>query len=77
MRLLSNMLRISSNTFRLCVIGHSLIPSDIQITDLPNVNVSVLRYPGATVDSLIRELDSICFWIRRHDGIILCMGVTT
>ena len=44
------------------------------VTDLPNVDVSVLRYPGATVDSLIRELDSTCFWIHRHDGIILCIA---
>ena len=67
---------MASSHFSVCVIGHSLLPTTVPLTQLPsvNVNLTVLRYPGATIDSLTRELDAINFWSRQYDGIILCIG---
>ena len=60
--------------FHLCVIGHSLVPATVRLTELPNVRVTVLRFPGATVDSLTSQLTFLRLWIRHYDGIILCIG---
>ena len=55
---------MNANTFHLCVVGHSLVPSTVQLTDLPGVRVTVLRFPGATVDSLTNQLTFLRFWVR-------------
>ena len=56
-----------------CVLGHSLVPSDLVIT-VPNVNLEVLRYPGATIPSITVKLTEIDFWTRNYDGIIVLIG---
>ena len=58
---------------RVCVIGHSLVPSAIQL-NVPSVQLEIIRHPGATINSLTDKLADINFWSRRYDGIILCIG---
>ena len=65
---------MAASPFSVCVIGHSLVPTTVTLTNLPSVNLTVLRYPGATIDSLVLQLDAINFWSRQYDGIILCIG---
>ena len=61
------------NMFRICVIGHSLGPTSLPLANLSEVHVDILRYPGATINSLTDRLN-IDFWTRQYDGIILCIG---
>ena len=58
---------------RVCVIGHSLIPTTIPLNS-PSVQLEIIRYPGETIVSLTDKLSDIDFWTRRYDGIILCNG---
>ena len=58
---------------RVCVIGHSLVPTTIPLNS-PSVQLEIIRYPGATIVSLTDKLSDIDFWTRRYDGIILCIG---
>ena len=58
---------------RVCVVGHSLVPSAIPL-NLPSVQLDIIRHPGATINSLTDRLNDIDFWSRRYDGIILCIG---
>ena len=58
---------------RVCVIGHSLIPSAIPL-DLPSVQLDIILHPGVTINSLTDKLTDINLWSRRYDGIILCIG---
>ena len=62
------------NMFRICVIGHSLVPTSIPLASLSGVHADILRYPGATINSLTDGLNNIDFWTRHYDGIILCIG---
>ena len=57
---------------RVCVIGHSLVPSVIPL-NVPSVQLDIIRHPGATINST-DKLTDINFWSRRYDGIILCIG---
>ena len=59
--------------FRICVIGHSLGPTSLPLANLSEVHVDILRYPGATINSLTDRLN-IDFWTQQYDGIILCIG---
>ena len=56
---------------RVCVIGHSLIPTAIPL-NVPSVQLDIIRHPGATINSLTDKLTDFDFWSRRYDGIILC-----
>ena len=58
---------------RVCVIGHSLVPTAIPLIS-PSVQLEIIRHPGATIASLTDRLTDINFWTRRYDGIILCIG---
>ena len=58
---------------RVCVIGHSLVPSTIPL-NVPSVQLDIIRHPGATINSLTDKLTDINFWSRHYDGIILCIG---
>ena len=58
---------------RVCVIGHSLIPSTIPL-NVPSVQLDIIRHPGTTINFLTDKLTDINFWSRRYDGIILCIG---
>ena len=58
---------------RVCVVGHSLVPSAIPL-NVPSVQLDIIRHPGATISSLTSRLNDIDFWSRRYDGIILCIG---
>ena len=58
---------------RVCVIGHSLVPTAI-LLNIPSVRLDIIRHPGATINSLTDKLTDINFWTRRYDGIILCIG---
>ena len=58
---------------RVCVIGHSLLPSSIPL-NVPSVQLYIIRHPGETINSLTDKLTDIDFWSRRYDGIILCTG---
>ena len=58
---------------RVCVIGHSLVPSAIPL-NVPSVQLDIIRHPGATINSLTDKLTDINFWSRRYDSIILCIG---
>ena len=58
---------------RVCVIGHSLVPTAIPLNVL-SVQLDIIRHPGVTIDSLTGKLTDINFWTRRYDGIILCIG---
>ena len=58
---------------RVCVIGHSLVPSAIPL-NVPPVQLDIIHHPGATINSLTDKLTDINFWYRRCDGIILCIG---
>ena len=62
------------NMFRICVIGHSLVPTSIALANLSGVHVDIIRYPGATINSLTDRLNNINFWTRQYYGIILCIG---
>ena len=66
-------MHLSSNMLRVCVIGHSLVPTAIPL-NVPSVQLDIIRHPGATVDSLTDKLTDINFWTRRYDSIILCIG---
>ena len=55
---------------RVCVIGHSLIPSAIPL-HVPSVQLDIIRHP---INSLTDNLTDINFWSRRYDGILLCIG---
>ena len=57
---------------RVCVIGHSLMPSAIPLT-IPSVQLDIVCHPGATINSLTDKLTDINFWSRRYDSIILCI----
>ena len=57
---------------RVCVVGHSLVPSVIPF-NVPSVQLDIIRHPGATISSLTNRLNDIDFWSRRYDGIILCI----
>ena len=58
---------------RVCVIGHSLVPTAIPLNS-PSVQLEIIRHPGATIASLTDRLTDINFWTRHYDGIILCIG---
>ena len=58
---------------RVCVIGHSLVPSAIPF-NVPSVQLDIVCRPGVTINSLTDKLTDINFWSRRYDGIILCIG---
>ena len=58
---------------RLCVLGHSLVPTSI-LLNFSTVQLEILRYPGATITSLTDKLTDLDLWTRRYDGIILCIG---
>ena len=58
---------------RVCVLGHSLVPTSIPLNS-PTVQLEILRYPGATIATLTDKLSDLDFWTRRYDGIILCIG---
>ena len=58
---------------RVCVLGHSLVPTSIPLKS-STVQLEILRYPGATIVSLTDKLTDLDFWTRRYDGIILCIG---
>ena len=58
---------------RVCVIGHSLVPSAIPL-NVPSVQLDIIRHPGATINSLTDKLTDINFWSQRYDGIFLCIG---
>ena len=58
---------------RVCVIGHSLVPTAIPLNS-PTVQLEIIRHPGGTIASLTDRLTDINFWTRRNDGIILCIG---
>ena len=58
---------------RVCVLGHSLIPTSIPLNS-STVQLEILHYPGATIVSLTDKLTDLDFWTRRYDGIILCIG---
>ena len=58
---------------RVCVIGHSLVPSAIPL-NVPSVQLDISRLPGAIINSLTDRLTDIKFWSRHYDGIILCIG---
>ena len=60
--------------FRICVIGRSLVPTSVPLANLSEVHIDILRYPGATINSLTDGLNNIDFWTRQYDGIILCIG---
>ena len=57
---------------RVCVVGHSLIPSAIPL-NIPSVQLDIIHHPGATINSLTDRLNDIDFWSRRYDGMILCI----
>ena len=61
------------NMLRVCVIGHSLVPTTIPLNS-PSVQLVIIRYPGATIVLLTDKLSDIDFWTLRYDGIILCIG---
>ena len=58
---------------RVCVVGHSLVPTPIPLS-VPPVQLDIIRHPGASISSLTSRLNDIDFWSRRYDGIILCIG---
>ena len=60
--------------FRVALVGHSLLPTNVNFSNLHNVTVEVYRFPGATIDRLTHELTEIDFWTKRYDGVILCIG---
>ena len=60
--------------FQICVIGHSLVPTSIPLSNLSEVHIDILRYPVATISSLTDRLNNINIWTRQYDGIILCIG---
>ena len=66
-------MHLSGIMLRVCVVGHSLVPSAIPL-NVPSVQLDIIRHPGATINSLTDKLNDIDFWSRRYDGIILCTG---
>ena len=58
---------------RFCVVGHSLVPTSVQLS-VPSVQLDIVRHPGPTINSLTSRLNDIDFRFRRYDGIILCIG---
>ena len=44
------------------------------MSDLPDVNTDLYRFPGATIDSLTNKLDQQDFWTKTYDIVILCIG---
>ena len=58
---------------RVCVIGHSLVPSAIPL-NVPSVHLDIICHPGATINSFTDKLTDINFRSRRYGGIILCIG---
>ena len=60
--------------FRAAVLGHSLVPLSLCVSDLPGVTVDLYRYPGATIDSLTSKSDLRDFWTQTYDLAILCIS---
>ena len=58
---------------RVCVVGHSLVPTAIPL-NIPSVQLDIIRHPGVTINSLTDKLTDINFWSRRYDGIISYIG---
>ena len=56
------------------VIGHSLVPVNVSMNDIPDVHIDIYRYPGATVNSLTNKLDQRNFWNKTFDLVIICIG---
>ena len=50
------------------------MPTSISLSNLSEVHIDILRYPGATINSLTDRFSNINFWTRQYDGIILCIG---
>ena len=50
------------------------MPTSIPLSNLSEVHIDILRYPGATINSLIDRLNNIDFWTHQYDGIIFCIG---
>ena len=69
----SHSVHLLSNMLRVCVVGHSLVPTAIPLNS-SSVQLEIIRYPGVTIASLTDKLTNINFWTRRYDGIILCIG---
>ena len=66
-------MHLSSIILRVCVVGHSLVPTPIPLS-VPSVQFDNVCHPGATISSLTSTLNDIDFWSRRYDGITLCIG---
>ena len=66
-------MHLSDIMLRVCVIGHSLVPTAIPL-NIPSVQLDIVCHSGATINSLTDKLTDINFWTRHYDGIILCIG---
>ena len=69
----SHFVHCLGNMLRVCVLGHSLVPTFIPLNS-STVQLEILRYPGATITSLTDKLTDLDFWTRRYKCIILCIG---
>ena len=66
-------MHLSGIMLRVCVIGHSLVPTAIPL-NIPSIQLDIIRHPGATIKCLTDKLTDINFWSRRYDSIILYIG---
>ena len=60
--------------FCTAVVGHSLVPQNVCVSDLSDVVVDLYHYPGAAIDSLTNKHDQRDFWTKNYDLVILCIG---
>ena len=51
---------------RVCVMGHSLVPTPIPLS-IPSVQLDIILHPGVSISSLTSRLNDIDFWSRRYD----------
>ena len=60
--------------FTIAVIGHSLVPTTVTLTDLNDMTIDMYCFSGATIDSLTHQLNQSNLWDKTYDLIILCIG---
>ena len=60
--------------FNMAVVGHSLVPVSINVSELIGVNMGFYQYPGATIEVLGYKLIQCEFFDNSFDFIILCIG---